>query len=188
MKIYFTASEEVSKKGLKQIYQRIVNHLQQQGHDVFEKALSEYGLDVVQFSSREVKEWYKEWLIYVSEADLAVIEGSYPSTIHIGFELGLILSRGKPVILLFEAGKEPVLVSQLFSSRLIKSEYSKDNVEEVIDWCLEEAEKIVNRRFTFYISPEIDTYLDKMVDKGLVSRSQYIRNLIKKEMNKQVNS
>lgn len=183
MKIYFTASE-VNKKGLKQIYQRIVNHLQQQGHDVFEKVLSEYTLDVTNLSSREIKEWYKEWLVYVGEADLAIVEGSYPSTIHIGFELGLILSRGKPVILLFEAGKEPVLINQLFSSRLIKSEYSEHNIEEVIDWCLEEAEKIANRRFTFYISPEIDTYLDKVVDKGLVSRSEYIRNLIKKEMKK----
>jgi len=183
VKIYFTASE-VNKKGLKQIYQRIVNHLQQQGHDVFEKVLSEYTLDVTNLSSREIKEWYKEWLVYVGEADLAIVEGSYPSTIHIGFELGLILSRGKPVILLFEAGKEPVLINQLFSSRLIKSEYSEHNIEEVIDWCLEEAEKIANRRFTFYISPEIDTYLDKVVDKGLVSRSEYIRNLIKKEMKK----
>ncbi len=145
MKIYFTASE-VNKKGLKHIYQRIVNHLQQQGHDVFEKVLSEYTLDVTKLSSREIKEWYKEWLVYVGEADLAIVEGSYPSTIHIGFELGLILSRGKPIILLFEAGKEPVLINQLFSSRLIKSEYSEHNIEEVIDWCLEEAEKIANRK------------------------------------------
>ncbi|MBU1322596.1 hypothetical protein KKE48_06005 [Patescibacteria group bacterium] len=187
MKIYFTASA-VDKKRLKQICQRIVDHLQQQGHDVFEKVLLEYVPEMTQSSSREIKEWYKEWLVYMSEADLAIVEGSYPSTIHIGFELGLILSRGKPAILLYEAGKEPVLINQLFSSRLIKSEYSKDNVEEVIDWCLKEAERIVNRRFTFYISPEIDTYLNKMVDKGLVSRSEYIRNLIKKEMKKLVNS
>jgi len=183
VKIYFTASSKYKKDRLK-IYQRIVDYLQGQGYEVFEKVLSEYLPDVKRISAREIKEWSKEWSAYVGECDLVIVEGSYPSTIQIGFELGLILSKGKPTVLLFEVGQDPALINQVYSSRLIKSEYSDDNLEEVIAWCLEEGEKISKRRFTFYISPEIDEFLEKVSDKKRMSRSKYIRNLIRKEIGK----
>ncbi len=70
----------------------------------------------------------------------------------------------------------------MFSSRLIRSEYDQGDLSEVLRWCLEEVEKISNRRFTFFIDPEIEAFLDKVADKGDKSRSKYIRDLIRKEM------
>lgn len=104
------------------------------------------------------------------------------SSIHIGFELGVSLMRGKPVIIIFQKDKEPVLINQAFSGRLVKSEYQTDNLEDTLEWCFEEAEKLSNKRFTFYIDPEIESFLDKVAESGDKSRSEYIRNLIKKEI------
>jgi len=181
VKIYFTASAKYKDKR-KKVYQRIVSYLQKESHEVFEKVLSTHLPDVSRISAREIKAWHQKWSAYIRECDLVIFEGSYPSTIHIGFELGLILAKGKPTVLLFQEGKDPTLISQIYSNRLVKSEYTEDNLEEVIAWCLEEVEKISHRRFTFYISPEIDEFLDRVSDKKTISRSKYIRALIEKEM------
>ncbi len=181
MKIYFAAAPEYKQEKIK-TYQQIVEFLHRAGHEVFEKVLSEHLPVAAQTSSREIAAWHQEWSAYISECDLVIIEGSYPSTIHIGFELGLILSRGKPVVLLFERGKDPVLIDQIYSSRLVKSEYADNNLSDVLAWCLEEADKITSRRFTFFIPPDIEDFLDKIVAGKETSRSEYIRKLIKKEM------
>lgn len=65
---------------------------------------------------------------------------------------------------------------------MIKLEYSLKVIEEALDWGLEEAEQMLNRRFTFFISPEIDTFLDKISKKSGRSRSEYIRELIEEKM------
>lgn len=111
-------------------------------------------------------------------------EGSFPSSIHIGFETGMILARGNPVIILHKKDRDPVFINKFHTSRLIKSEYDNNNIEEVLDWCIEEVKQLVNRRFTFFVSPEIENFLDKVVDNNGVTRSEYIRNLIEGEMQK----
>lgn len=108
---------------------------------------------------------------------------SHPSCIHTGFELGMILTRGKPVILLFEEGKNPSFVDNVFTSRLIKSEYNKNNLNEVLEWCLEEARGLSNRRFTLFISPDIEKFLEEKSISDGTSKSEFIRSLIEKEMN-----
>jgi len=183
MKVYFSAST-VYKSQFEVVYQKIVDYLQHQGHEVFEVVLSEHLPSVSGISAHSVKQWFREWSAYVRECDFAVIEGSYPSTIQIGFEVGMILARGKSVVLIFQEGKDPVFINQLYSSRLIRSAYTESNVIEVISWCLEEVKESIDRRFTFFISPTIDEYLSEMMKKEGISRSSYIRQLIEKEMEK----
>src|SRR3989338_1528214 len=179
MTIYVTASTigtsgDVSTR-------RIVSHLERLGHTVYQRILSEHLLDVGNMTSREIKEWYTQWVRYVSTADLAVVEGSYPSSIHIGFEIGAIATRSKPIILLYEEGRDPVFINALHYSRLIRSGYTKETLDEALDWCLGELEHTINRRFTFYVSPEIDEYLTEIVEKDDTSRSEYIRGLIERD-------
>src|SRR3990170_5944701 len=106
MKVYFSAYSTY-KSEFEGIYQKIVDYLQNHGHEVFEVVLSEHLPAVSDVSGHAVKQWYREWSSYVRECDCAVIEGSYPSTIQIGFEVGMILARGKPVVLLFKEGRDP---------------------------------------------------------------------------------
>ncbi len=183
MKIYFNASLRQSAD-YKLIYQRIVNHLKKNKHEVFEVVLSEHMPDIQEVTSKNIKEWHKEWNTYINQADFAIIEGSYPSTIHIGFEIGMILAHGKPVIFLYNDGKEPKFINEIFSPRLIRSGYTEFSVEDVLDWCMEEVKHHFNKRFTFFISPEIEDFLQKISNKNF-SRAEFIRSLIEKEMRNQ---
>ena len=183
MKIYFTGSKAKGKNKI-EFYQKIVEFLEGKGHEVHTAILAKHLPDFSSVSQEKLKNWFKEWSSYVGLCEALVVEGSYPSTIHIGFEIGMALSRGKAVILIFERGKDPIFINDMHSSRLIKSEYGKDDLFNVLDWALEEVERVSHRRFTFYISPEIDDYLSEIVNSADISRSEYIRMLIEKEIRK----
>lgn len=165
----------------------MVNWLHKAGHDVFEEILSEHLPDISLVSGHQIKEWYKKWTSYVSARDCMVVEGSYPSSIHVGFEVGEILSRNKPVVLLYEDDRNPIFVNELYSPRLIKSSYTKETIGETLSWCLEELEHVMSRRFTFFVSAEINTFLDTIAKQQGVSRSEYIRMLIERQMENRIN-
>ena len=118
----------------------------------------------------------------IQECDLAIIEGSCPSTIQIGLEMTMILERGKPVIFLYKEGMSPLFINAISSIKLIKSEYTESDLEDTLGWCLEELDHISNRRFTFFISQEIEEFIRKTASKNKLSKSEFIRHLIKKEM------
>ena len=149
---------------------------------VFEKVRSPHLESLSEVSTHYIKEWFREWSSYVDECNVAVVEGSHPSSIHTGFEIGMILARNKPVILLYRVDKNPTFIHELYSSKLIKSEYNTDNLYEVLDWCFAELEHSINRRFTFFVSPDIDRFLEQVSKKSEMSRAEYIRLLIEKEM------
>lgn len=186
MKIYFTASV-FHQQTFATIYKRIVKFLEKNGHEVSGAILSQELPEQEDVSAHAIEEWYKKWHTQLRECDLAIVEGSYPSTIHVGFELSLITATGKPLILLFKEGRDPAFITNGYANRLIKSEYSEETLEDTLTWCLDEAEKIANKRFTFFISPEIEAFLNNVVKKSNHSRSEYIRKLIEDEI-KKINS
>ncbi len=181
MKIYFTASLK-QNKNFSHIYDEIVAYLESKNHQVFEAIPSKKFGPLDELSQYEIKKVQEELLSEISDCDCALVEGSYPSSILVGYELGQLVSKQKPTILLYKKGFNPVLAGEVHSSRLVKSEYEEDVLEEVVDWCLEEIKNVSNRRFTFFISPEIDNFLNKISRDGDISRSEFIRNLIRKEI------
>lgn len=186
MKVYFTASS-FHQQAFAPIYKRIVGFLEKNGHEISGTILSQELTEPEDVSAHAIEEWYKRWNAHLRECDLAIVEGSYPSTIHVGFEISLIAATGKPLILLFKEGKDPVYITNGYANRLIKSEYAEETLEDTLTWCLDEAEKIANKRFTFFISPEIEAFLNNVVKKSNHSRSEYIRKLIEDEI-KKINS
>lgn len=181
MKVYFTASAKARQK-YKNEYKRMVEFLENDGHVVFSEVLSAHLPGFSKIPSLKLKDWYKEWSSYTRECDFALVEGSYPSSIHIGFEIGLLLSRSKPVVLLFRKGCDPIFVNSYYSNRLIKCEYDVNDLNEVLEWSIEEVKALANRRFTFNISSEIDDYLSQVANSTDISKSEFIRELIEREM------
>ncbi|MFW6143897.1 MAG: ribbon-helix-helix protein, CopG family [Patescibacteria group bacterium] len=181
MKIYFTASLKQSKR-FSHIFDKIIAYLENNNHEVFEALHSKEIGPLNDLSQYEIRKLQEELLSEMSDCDCALVEGSYPSSIFVGYELGQLISKQKPTILLYKKGLDPVFIAEDHSSRLIKSEYEEDMLEEVIDWCLEEVGSISKRRFTFYISPEIDGFLEQIANNSGTSRSEYIRDLIEKEI------
>ena len=181
MKIYFNASDTPSDTS-DHVYQKIISYLHTHHHEVYEKILGEHIPPLSKIDQHYIHSWFKQWNTYISECDVAIIEGSHPSSVHIGFEIGTILSRNKPVILLYRKDHDPVFIHSLFSGKLIKSEYTNESIEDVLSWCLDELKHIINRRFTFFVSPDIDKYLDTISRKDDTTRSEYIRELIEQDM------
>ncbi len=187
MKIYFFASIS-QRPEIQQVYEKIVNYLNSSKHEVYEKVLSEYSPQLVGAPSRNIEEWYNEWSEYVSECDVALTEASHPSSVEVGFEISSILNRGKPVILLHQNNRDPIYVNSLQNPRLIKTGYTFEDLEETLDWCIEEVESISKKRFTFYISPNLDEYLESLSKSKNSSKSEIIRDLLESEMNKKTSS
>lgn len=107
---------------------------------------------------------------------------SFPSTVNIGFDVSNVINQGIPVIAMYKKGEDPKFISPNYSSKMIKIEYTKDNLEEVLDWALNEIYLLINKRFTFFINPEIERFLNKVSKQKRISKSLYIRSLIKNEM------
>ncbi|OGY16566.1 MAG: hypothetical protein A2785_03165 [Candidatus Chisholmbacteria bacterium RIFCSPHIGHO2_01_FULL_49_18] len=183
MKVYFTASLRY-KKRFGGIYREIVEDLEKDGHEVYSEILSEHLPEFSDVSSQKLRQWSKEWASFIRECDFVLVEGSYPSTIHIGFEVGMALAQGKPVVLLFQQGHDPIFLNTFIANKLIKTEYDERDLQDILRWSVEEVEQLSSRRFTFFISSEIDEYLSQVAKGGSLSRSEYIRGLIEREIEK----
>jgi hypothetical protein len=127
---------------------------------------------------------YKRIVKWIDKADFSVIEGSFPSTLHIGHEISLTLEKSKPVIVMYVAGAEPVVFKGLKDDRIIWVEYNEKNLDEKLNEAVDTAIKHADVRFNFFVSPKILAYLDWIAQKRMIPRSVFLRNLIEKEMKK----
>lgn len=183
MKIYFSAAITYRDKMLpdyKKIKQAIIDlkHEYLEAYDVLGQDLKY----VLSQSDDDSKKYLRHWKKIVSSADVAVIEASFPSTVNMGFEINSLIEMGKPVILVYQKGKNPTFLGESHSTKLIKMEYSLENIYEVLEYGLGEAEVMLDRRFTMIITSKIDDHLKKMLESKKISRSAYIRDLIREDM------
>jgi len=63
-------------------------------------------------------------------------------------------------------------------------EYTEETIREILSYWLEEARNFLESRFTMILTSKIKTYLNEIAKSG-TSRSDYIRNLILKDMKKE---
>ena len=183
MKIYFSASV-LQKPGVGDSYNQIVQVVKSFGCEVV-TTLGIFDMTMVDGQNKnnlEKVSFLGDWEAAVKKTDIAILEVSHPSTVNVGVELVRLIDKGRPVVCLYREGKCPSFVDHDFSNRLIRLEYDPDNLREVINYGLEEARSMINRRFTFYISGKIENFLDNMAKKTGVNRSEYIRNLIEEKM------
>lgn len=183
MKIYFTAPLYEKNKFV-HFYRKITESLEKFGHVVITDVFDYEASDILSQSAEDASKYLSTWNGYLRDSDICIAEISFPETVNIGFEVASILDRGKPVIALYRKGTDPVFITSDFSSRMIKVEYTPEDTETVLKWALEEAEQMLNRRFTFFVSPEIDNHLTKISQERSLPRSDYIRNLILQDMKK----
>jgi hypothetical protein len=184
MKVYFAGSIYYRNKFV-ETYKRIVAVLKEEKYQVFEHALK---MTVDEYGSLDEDKGgvsYKEIVKWIDQADFVVIEGSFPSTLHIGLEISLVLEKNKPVIILYKKGCKPLIFHAVKNDRLIWAEYNDNNdVKAVLLEAIEKAKKEADVRFNFFVSPEILAYMDWVAQKRMIPRSVFLRDLIEKEMKK----
>ena len=171
MKVYFSAS--LSGLAGKERALKLINLIEKSGHTILgKKQLLDQNISCSACSSRKDH--------HMQCCELAVLEGSMPVSIAVSYDLGRLIERSKPIIFLYENETDRRLLTA--RDKMVVSQYSQEDLGEVLDWAFSEVKHNLYRRFTFFISPKIDTFLDFIVKKQKISRSEYIRDLIEKNM------
>lgn len=182
MKIFFTASI-LQKDQYGPYYKQIVSLLVKKGHRVIHEHVTKTNLAFVDKQTpTQNAQYYHEIQKLISSADFVVAEVTFPSTLNIGHEVTLALSKGKPVICLYLEGKSSYFFNGIKDDKLVYEEYNPKTLESVLTNCLERIEGISNTRFNFFISPEIEHYLDWVSQTRKTPRAVFLRSLLEKAM------
>lgn len=187
MKVFFTASQR-GKKFFDKYYRMIYEMLSELGYqhvddilmkmstDAFYNKLSGEGIDAY-------KKLYDKNIKATKEADINVFECSLPS-LSIGYMVQHSLDNGKPTLVLYYEDNVPQFLTGIEDDRLILARYNETNLKEVIQKAIEESKHKMDKRFNFFISPDLLTYIDKASKKLKITKSTLIRNLIVDHMRK----
>lgn len=182
MRIYFSASI-ASIDAFRPNYVAIVKTLEKLGHNVIadhilkKKAKQDYE-DQSEKESLAVQHKMTAWK---KQADMCVFEVSSPS-LGVGQEIASALSNKKQVIALHISGIKPHVLRDEGEESLFLVEYSPDKLEEILEEYIDYAKEHADTRFNFFISPEIQRYLDWVARYKRTPRAVYLRELLEKDM------
>lgn len=178
MTVYFTASI-VGKKYYLSEYLQVIDYLRKKGYEVLSDHIIKTTEEEIRFEKKEERISFHEKLDkWINSCDFMIAEGSFPS-ISVGYEVSLALSRNKPVLFLQTDGsKPPSLIKDNKNERLVFDNYTKETLGGVIDDFVNYIEGSNDTRFTFYITPEISQFLEKMAKQERVPKAVYLRKLI----------
>lgn len=180
MKVYFTASVSGKKTYGKQ-YQAIVETLRNLGYDVHEHIIKTEPEQVQDQSDKERVAYYKRMVESVSKCDLCVAEVS-TSSLGVGHEITIALEKGKPVIAFYQRTASPNVIRGISSDRFLTVAYEDSTLRETVRDSVEKARGKTDIRFNFFVSPEINEYLDWISRVKRVPRAVYLRELVEKEI------
>lgn len=181
MKAIFIASQ-TQTKDLGRYYRKINDTLEKHGLSVYSGHLFTDVHDHDLADAKKIEAWYKEITQQVRSADAVFVEISYPSTVNVGHILTYALDNGKPVVALYNSGREPFFLRGRVDDKLVLLEYTDSDVEEVVTTALDYVSSSQDVRFNFFISPAIGRYLDWVARKKRIPRAVYLRKLIENEI------
>jgi len=183
MKVFFSASI-LGRDSFEENYKAIVDDLKDRGYKVQSDHV--LGVDKKKLSDVSDKyriDYYRKLVKWISESDLIVAEVTQPS-ISIGHEVSLALEKGKNVIALSSTTRGPAIFLAMKSDKLQMLKYNLEDLHFVLDKAIKRARSNTDIRFNFFISPQINDYLDWISKEKRIPRAVYLRDLLEKEMAK----
>lgn len=187
MKVFFVASPRSANKD-PDFYRRMYKTIQAScGKMVSDMVLEFTKTQLDDFYNRTHKdrvEHFKNTMDSVKKADVVVVEVSEHS-MSMGYIVNKALEASKPVIAIYQAGKDPYFFSGIEDTKLLIVDYTNSNFEEKIKDAFEKVKDLSDVRFNFFVSPKILNYLDWVAQKRMIPRSVFLRNLIEREMKKE---
>lgn len=182
MKVHFIGALEGNKKD----YISIIKLIKKFGYKVITEHSADRSIADVEKETEEEAELYaKKMAKWIKDSDIIVVESTLPN-LGAGFEISTALRLGKPVIVLYrpKVGNNPHVLKGQHDDKLQVLSYSETTLSEVVKLALDYATEKVDTRFNFFISPKIGNYLDWIAKNKKTPRAVYLRNLIKKDMEK----
>jgi hypothetical protein len=177
MNVYFTASI-VGKKDYLQNYQKIIDVLTLKGFTVQSEHIINTTEPEIHMKTREERlKFHRKLETWIQKADFIVVESSFPS-ISVGYEISLALQYRKPVLILYSVGDPPSLFAYHSDEKIVCEKYTLDTVGEIINEFITFVRSAADTRFTFFVTPQIAAYLEKISKKEKMPKSVYLRRLI----------
>lgn len=181
MKVYFTASI-TGKKHYLSNYLKIVQHLESLGHNIQAHHILDSTESEMRLKTKTDRlTFHKKLISWIQESDFMIVEASFPS-ISVGYEISLALQHRKPVLILYSEGDAPNLFASFNDEKLVCERYTLGTVTGLIDDFLCYATGACDSRFTFFITPVIARFLEKVSVEGKIPKSVYLRRLIEEHI------
>lgn len=180
-KLYFTAPEE-GKRLFSGYYKRIYRLFEERGaHHVDDSITRPYDMDLahrLEIGDQDTyASLYHHHLDCIKEADVAVFECSFAST-ALGVLIEKALELGKSTIGLYFDSNRPNFIMAIDSPKFILKSYDDDNLPVKIDESIGLIKNNMDRRFNFFISPDLLEYVKSQSRARGVTKSAFIRDLI----------
>ena len=185
MKVFFSASRQ-GRQYFDIYYGRISSFLKKEGYENINKELmtKDSGLFNKKLKTLGIKAnnlFYKSMLDKVHHADICIFECSFQS-LTIGFLIEKALEQNKPVIAVYLEDHQPSFLTGLKDEKFQLIEYNKKNLIDLLKDGIKKADLMTDKRFNFFISPTLLTYLNKVSKQLGITKSTFIRNLIEEHI------
>ena len=187
MKVFFTASQR-GKKYFQKYYERIFEIVKKKGYNILDDDLLTIPADLFyqkyKPGKRDVFEkFYNNELKNLRDSDINIFDCSFHS-LSIGFIVEKSINLNKPTIVLYKKDFVPFFLNGITEEKFIIKEYNDNNLDDVVNKAIDEALELRDKRFNFFISPELLNYIKAESHKQGVTMSVFLRGLILKHKNK----
>ncbi len=181
MKIFFTASQR-GKKQFGTLYTKIHDLVTKSGYvtlqdDILSDAPEDLYKALESGDHKTQTDFYNKKIDMIQKSDMCIFETSTHS-LSIGFIIQKALEFNKPTIVLYIKDHKPLFFSGVDNEKLILQEYDEKNLETQLSSAIQDALHLREKRFNFFISPSLLSYLEQSSKKEGITKSTFIRNLI----------
>lgn len=184
MKIFFTASKR-GKNELDSEYKLLYDTIQKlQYKHVDDLIITDVKPARKSITDEENTNIFLKSIHNLKTADINIFECSIQSFV-VGYLVQKSIELNKPTILLFHDDYEiSPFVTGIDEDKLLVLRYNSKNAAEILASGLIESSQLADKRFNFFISPRLLTFLKEESRKLDMSKSTFIRNLIKEHKKK----
>lgn len=180
-KLYFTAPEE-GKRLFNGYYKRIYRLFEERGaHHVDDSITAPYDMDLahrLEIGDQDTyASLYHHHLTCIKQAEITVFECSFAST-ALGVLIEKALELGKSTIGLYFDSNRPNFVMAIDNPKFILKSYDDETLPAVINESIGLIKNTMDRRFNFFISPDLLEYVKSQAQARGITKSAFIRDLI----------
>lgn len=189
MKVFFRASIR-GRQVHDTYYKKISDAVENLGYSLVDKYLLQHSIEshyakLEEGGARAYENFYDKEIAGIKTADICLFECSFPS-LGTGLQIEKALEFNKPTIVLYLERHMPHFLAGIQDEKLLLKRVKDDTLDQVLAQAFNEAKQVADKRFNFFISPQLLSYLDKTSKTQGITKSTFIRSLILDHMRKSV--
>lgn len=183
MKIFFHAPITEAMHKTHKLYYDFIKKIGHEHTTNFAVSLDPNELEAAE-TRKNAKDLLRNQEINIKKADIVIL-GATEQSIGTGIYMNMAMNLSKPIIGLTKDKKTmPFIYAALNYNKLLVYECTEENYSKIIPKAINEAKKIVDKRFTLLLPPEVVEMLEIHHLKSGETRSEYIRDLIRDDFQK----